>query len=93
MSKIDEIIYTSTPALIVLFIHMTLPPSLTTPTHSGLCSNDYYDEVCRQNTSLVYHDPPLLYNLHSDPGELYPLDSYTYRRVLESIEMVSTVQS
>lgn len=55
------------------------------------CSNDYPDVVCRENTSLVYHDPPLLFNLNSDPGELYPLDTTEYPRVLERIEMVNTV--
>ena len=60
-----------------------------THTSSGLCPNDYPDEVCRSNTPLVAHDPPLLFNLNADPGELRPLDATKYIRVLEKIEMVN----
>ena len=67
---------------------MINPPPLSTHTRSGLCPNDYPDEVCRSNASLVAHDPPLLFNLNADPGELRPLDASKYKRVLEKIEMV-----
>lgn len=41
----------------------------------GLCDNDYHDEVCRANYSKRAYDPPILYNLHHDPGEIYPLNT------------------
>ncbi len=56
--------------------------------YRGLCPNDYPDVACRSNTSLTVHIPPLLFNLNSDPGELRPLDTTKYQRVLEKIEMV-----
>ena len=56
--------------------------------YSGACPGDYPDQVCRYNTSLEAHDPPLLYNLHTDPGELNELDSDEYADVLETIDQV-----
>ena len=56
---------------------------------SGLCPNFYPDEVCRGNYTLHSYDPPLLYNLHSDPGEIYTLDVKEYSDVMKQIEMVS----
>jgi len=56
--------------------------------YSGACPNDYPDRVCRSNTSLEAHDPPLLYNLHEDPGELNELDPDEYADVLEQIDEV-----
>lgn len=45
--------------------------------------------MCRSNTPLEAHDPPLLYNLHTDPGELYELDPDEYADVLGKIDRVS----
>ena len=44
--------------------------------------------MCRSNTPLEAHDPPLLYDLHKDPGELYELDPDEYADVLEKIDKV-----
>ena len=46
--------------------------------------------VCRSNYSLHTYDPPLLYNLHSDPGEIYNLDanSTEYADVMNEITKV-----
>ena len=48
--------------------------------------------MCRGNYSFHVYDPPLLYNLHTDPGEIYALDSKSteYANVMEEIQKVST---
>ena len=55
-------------------------------TSGGLCINTYPDIVCRANYSLHMHNPPLLYNLHEDPSEIYNLDVSKYQEVMQSIE-------
>ena len=59
--------------------------------HRGVCTNDFPDVVCRGNYSLHTYDLPLLYNLHSDPGEIYNLDpkSTEYTGVMTEIHKVS----
>ena len=52
----------------------------------GLCPNTYPDIVCRGNYSRRSHDPPLLYNLHQDPGEIYNLDTTRYADVMANID-------
>ena len=47
--------------------------------------------MCRSNTPLEAHDPPFLYNLHTDPGELYELDPDEYADVLSKIDRVRRV--
>ncbi len=54
----------------------------------GACPEDYPDVMCRENTSLARHDPPLLYDLFSDPGELNELDPDEYADVLAMIDTV-----
>ena len=58
--------------------------------YSGLCPSDYPDVVCRGNYSFHEYDPPLLYNLHTDPGEIYALDSKSteYDDVMKEIQKV-----
>lgn len=58
---------------------------------SGLCPDDYPDTVCRGNYSFHEYNPPLLYNLHTDPGELYALDSNSteYNDVMSEIQKVN----
>ena len=55
---------------------------------SWLCPTTYPDVVCRSNYSTHHYDPPLLYDLNSDPGELYNLDVDEYTGVLATIEKV-----
>ncbi len=57
--------------------------------YRGLCPDFYPDTICRGNYSLHSHDPPLLYNLHNDPSEIYALDVKEYTDVMKEIEMVS----
>ena len=54
----------------------------------GLCGETYPDEVCRKNYTLHKHDPPLLFDLHSDPSEQYPLDPTEYAQLLTMIDKV-----
>jgi arylsulfatase A len=56
--------------------------------HGGLCPDTYPDEVCRGNFSLHSYDPPLLYDVNSDPGEIYQLDPTLYASVLSQIDKV-----
>jgi hypothetical protein len=63
------------------------PPSpYTILSPSGLCPDTYPDEVCRGNFSLHSYDPPLLYDVNSDPGEIYQLDPTLYASVLSQID-------
>ncbi len=57
--------------------------------YRGLCPDFYPDTMCRSNYSLHSYDPPLLYNLHNDPSEIYALDVKEYTDVMKEIEMVS----
>lgn len=68
---------------------ITISLSLSLSYFSGLCPDFYPDAVCRSNFTLHSYDPPLLYDLHSDPGEIYPLDVKQYNDVMKQIEMVS----
>jgi arylsulfatase A-like enzyme len=55
-------------------------------TSGGDCPNTYPDVVCRSNATLSRHYPPLLFNLHMDPQELYPLDPTQYGDVIDTID-------
>ena len=55
---------------------------------SGLCPDTYPDEVCRGNYSDHSYSPPLLYDLYSDPGEIYTLNNEQYSDVMTQIEKV-----
>ncbi|XP_064403945.1 arylsulfatase A-like [Halichondria panicea] len=54
--------------------------------HGGLCTTTHPDVVCRSNYTLHAYDPPLLYNLHNDPGEIYELNVKEYSDVMKQIE-------
>ena len=58
------------------------------PSHSGLCPNFYPDEVCRGNYSDHSYSPPLLYDLASDPSEIFTLDTDKYSDIMTQIEKV-----
>lgn len=44
---------------------------------SDLSDPDNYDPMCPGSHALTQHDPPLLFNLHHDPGERYDLSKDT----------------
>ena len=48
---------------------------------ASLSDGGNYDQDCK--AQLKKRDPPLLYDMGSDPGERYPLDSATHASVLE----------
>ena len=54
----------------------------------ALCQNTYPDPVCRDNYTLHQYDPPLLYDLHTDPSEIYNLDVTEYKEVMDKINEV-----
>ena len=56
--------------------------------HRYLCPDAYPDPVCRDNYTLHQYDPPLLYDLHHDPGEIYNLDVTEYKEVMDQITKV-----
>ena len=58
------------------------------PSNSGLCPNFYPDEVCRGNYSDHSYSPPLLYDLTSDPSEIFTLDTDKYSDIMTQIEKV-----
>ena len=55
---------------------------------SGLSDGGNYDFNCTKKAKRTVHDPPLLFDLHSDPGERYPLKSSTYSDVLEKMNQL-----
>ena len=59
------------------------------PLNRALCSNTYPDVVCRSNYSFTAYNPPLLYDLHTDPSEIYNLDTTEYADVLAEIAKVT----
>ena len=59
--------------------------------HSGLCPNTYPDEVCRRDFERHDYDPPLLYDLNSDPGEIYNLKVTEHADVMATIDKVSNL--
>ena len=59
--------------------------------HRRICPNIYPDPVCRDNFTLHHYDPPLLYDLHHDPGEIYNLDVKKYQDVMDEISKVQLV--
>ena len=49
------------------------------------CLNTYPDVVCRSNYSMRRVDPPMLFNIVTDPSEAYPLSNEEYADVLDAI--------
>ncbi|CAL4227026.1 unnamed protein product, partial [Meganyctiphanes norvegica] len=47
---------------------------------SDLSDAANFDPMCPARHPLTRHDPPLLYNLHEDPGERYDLSNMTTHR-------------
>ena len=89
---------TTLPLHLSLFVQLPPPPHppYCLPLGSILsplkwCPDDYPDSVCHCNTPLEAHDPPLRYNLHTNPGELYELNPDEYADFLGKIDRVKTV--
>ena len=59
---------------------------------TGLYPAFYPDEACKSTSKLAKHDPPLLYDLNHDPGELNPLDATQspYKEIVKEIDEVSS---
>ena len=56
----------------------------------GLCNRTYPDVVCRNNYTLHSHNPPLLYDLATDPSEVYNLNPTEHKETLLQIEQACT---
>jgi len=61
---------------------------------TGLYPEQYPDAVCKVSAGTVQHDPPLLFNLNYDPGELNPLGTKEspYKEILETIDGVGVTE-
>eukprot|EP00117_Sycon_ciliatum_P026673 scpid80560/ scgid4526/ Arylsulfatase A; Cerebroside-sulfatase len=47
-------------------------------TKGGLCPENYHDQDCWSSTPLKQHEPPLLFDVETDPKERFPLDLSLY---------------
>lgn len=72
-------------------LNTSLPPFATRTSciYRGDSSDEYSDPVCRRNTSLTDHHPPLLFNINNDPQELNSLNPYDYSDILLKMQMVT----
>ena len=54
------------------------------------CPNTFPDQMCRSNYNLHQQNPPLLFNLEEDPGEVRNLDTQQqqYANVIKHIDQV-----
>ena len=54
----------------------------------------YPDEMCKNPRNITKQDPPLLYDLNQDPGELNPLRTTRspYKEILAEIDQVSPLK-
>ena len=89
------IVYTCVPIRIydldyIIYNKHDIVKFSTLPMHRYLCQNIYPDPVCRDNYTLHYYDPPLLYDLHSDPSEIYNLNVSDYEEVMSQINTVKS---
>ena len=62
-----------------------------------MSDDNNYDWECTKNATLKERDPPLLYDLNTDPGERYPLNTNKYADVLTKMthlrqKMSETIQ-
>ena len=57
---------------------------------TGLYPKHYPDPACNYTENATHYDPPLLYNLNQDPGEMNPLDTSgsPYIEIVDTINQV-----
>ncbi|XP_062500868.1 arylsulfatase A-like [Corticium candelabrum] len=54
-------------------------------TKGGLAGKPYRDEDCWGSTPKTKHDPPLLFDLVTDPSERHPLSGKVYEEIIKQI--------
>jgi len=71
-----------------LFLLFILPVNVLSST--GLYPKHYPDPACNYTENATHYNPPLLYNLNQDPGELNPLDTSRspYTEMVDAINQV-----
>ncbi|XP_065912203.1 arylsulfatase A-like isoform X2 [Dysidea avara] len=59
-------------------------------TKGGDYPNFYPDDMCKGSAKETRHDPPLLFNLNEDPGELNPLNvkESPYKEIVQTIDEI-----
>ncbi|XP_035669612.1 arylsulfatase-like [Branchiostoma floridae] len=67
------------------FYSMELPTNYTEHCPSGVPKVEYYTSFDCYGPHITHHEPPLLYNIDRDPGELYPLPVGQYDEVIANI--------
>ncbi len=75
-------------------VHFRTMPVKTRSEYGATCGeagfpNDYYFEcLFCQSPCVQKHDPPLIYNLAADPGEIYSLDPNLNQELLQEIDRI-----
>ncbi|XP_065912186.1 arylsulfatase A-like [Dysidea avara] len=57
---------------------------------TGLYPKYYPDPACNYTKNATHYDPPLLFNLNQDPGELNPLNTsgFPYKEIVDTINQI-----
>ena len=82
------LVYTSLIFFLSPSLSLSPSPSFPPSPYRGLCPDTYPDVVCRSNYSVHYYDPPLLYEVNADPGEIYNLNTTEYQDVVSFMTKV-----
>ncbi|XP_019618827.1 PREDICTED: arylsulfatase-like [Branchiostoma belcheri] len=67
------------------FYSMELPSNYTEHCPGGVPNVEYYSFYDCYGSHITHHDPPLLFNIDRDPGELYPLSVEHHREIITHI--------
>ncbi|KAI8513334.1 hypothetical protein Bbelb_099730 [Branchiostoma belcheri] len=67
------------------FYSMELPSNYTEHCPGGVPNVEYYSFYDCYGSHITHHDPPLLFNIDRDPGELYPLSVEHHREIITQI--------